>query len=88
MDNDFLSTVLDLYKRNEWQNILKLNEMSDNKTALKLLWVWPSIKNLDFIKNTVEENSCDGIISVGCGCGLLEWIIQQSTGNMKATSSY
>lgn len=80
MESEFLSKVLDLYEHNDWQKMLKLNEKSDNKNALKLLWVWPSMKNLEFIKNTIEENYCDGIISLGCGCGLLEWIIHESTG--------
>lgn len=83
MDNEFLETVLYHYKQNDWQNILKLNEHSDNQTALKLLWVWPSIENLDFVKKTIEYNNCHGIISLGCGCGLLEWIIQKSTGTIE-----
>lgn len=80
MENIFLSTVLELYRDNKWKEILKLNEHSDNPNALKLLWVWPSEKNLNFIRTVLKEHDLDGIISVGCGCGLLEWIINKSTG--------
>lgn len=80
MENDFLKKIIDLYNRQDWKNILKLNEHSDNETALRILWVWPSIRNLEFIERTIKKHYCKGIISLGCGCGLLEWIIQKSTG--------
>ncbi|XP_018576582.1 uncharacterized protein LOC108915102 [Anoplophora glabripennis] len=80
MENLFLSTVLELYRENKWEEILKLNEHSDDPTALNLLWVWPSEKNLNFIKTVLNEYNLDGIVSIGCGCGLLEWIINKSTG--------
>lgn len=80
MNNDFLMKILDLYNSNDWENILKLNENSNKDTALRILWVWPSIRNLEFIEETIQQNSCNGIISLGCGCGLLEWIIQKSKG--------
>lgn len=80
MDSEFLSKVINLHKLNDWQNILKLNEYSNNQYARKILWVWPSLPNLNFIKTAIEKNCCTGIISLGCGSGLLEWIIEQSTG--------
>lgn len=83
MESEFLTKILELYNLNNWEKILNLNENSDNEEALRILWVWPSIKNLEFIKETIQKNECTGIISLGCGCGLLEWIIQQSTGNNK-----
>lgn len=80
MENLFLSTVLELYREDKWEKILKLNELSDNSSALKLLWVWPSEANLNFIKTILNVYNLDGIVSIGCGCGLLEWIINRSTG--------
>lgn len=80
MESEFSSKVLELYNSKDWEKLLDLNSNSDNRDALKLLWVWPSSKNLEFIKKVIQEKECDGIISLGCGCGLLEWLIQQSTG--------
>lgn len=80
MENLFLNTVLDLYREDKWKEILDLNQLSDNPNALNLLWVWPSEENLNFIKTVLNEHNLGGIISVGCGCGLLEWIINKSTG--------
>ncbi|XP_057653712.1 uncharacterized protein LOC130892344 isoform X1 [Diorhabda carinulata] len=80
MEDSFVNTLLTLYKVEKWKEILKLNENSDNLNALKLLWVWPEEKNFKFIKNLVKDLGYKGILSLGCGCGLLEWLINQSTG--------
>ncbi|KAG5899863.1 hypothetical protein JTB14_012330 [Gonioctena quinquepunctata] len=80
MENTFLDEVLQLYREGNLRDLLKLNEMSDNVCALKLLWVWPSEKNLMYIQKMTTDLGCRGITSIGCGCGLLEWIITKSTG--------
>ncbi|CAH1996995.1 unnamed protein product [Acanthoscelides obtectus] len=80
MDGEFLYEVLELTKEENWKGVLKLNDESDKIEARNLLWVWPSEDNLRFIKDTVSNLNCVGIISIGCGCGLLEWIIEKSTG--------
>lgn len=86
MDGELLNKVLEYYREGSWRKILNLNETSDNKDALKLLWVWPSEQNLKFLKKTIEELNCQGITSIGCGCGLLEWIIKRSTGKYRCVS--
>ncbi|CAG9860099.1 unnamed protein product [Phyllotreta striolata] len=81
MDVDNLVTaVQNLYTSKKWKKILKLNKNSNEQSALKLLWVWPDESNLFFIKRTIVDFGCRGISSIGCGCGLLEWIINESTG--------
>lgn len=79
-ENGLKDTVLGLYHLKKWREILKLNENSSDNGALKLLWVWPDEKNLFFIKRIVNDLACEGISSIGCGCGLLEWIINEATG--------
>lgn len=80
MEENFVNTVVLLHKNNKWKEILKMNPDSKFEFARKLLWVWPSEENLYFIKKTLAVNGCTGIISVGCGCGLFEWILHASTG--------
>ncbi|XP_050296257.1 uncharacterized protein LOC126736089 [Anthonomus grandis grandis] len=77
---DFLKEVLYQYQQKQYRKILNLNENSDNRIASKILWVWPSLKNLNFIKGELRRYGVKGVISIGCGCGLLEWIIQEHTG--------
>lgn len=81
-NDNFRNAVISLAQENKWREVLELNEDSRSEIARKYLWVWPSEENLKFIRDNVEKNRCTGIVSVGCGCGLLEWLIQ------KATSEY
>ncbi|KAJ8978815.1 hypothetical protein NQ317_018905 [Molorchus minor] len=82
MENEdiFLDTVLKFHKEDRWKDILKLNEKSDKDCAIKILWVWPSEENLDFLRKICDERNIQGVISVGCGSGLLEWILSKSLG--------
>nr|CAI5823481.1 unnamed protein product [Callosobruchus analis] len=80
MESEFADKVIQLSREGSWREVLKLNEKSDKIEARKLLWVWPSEDNLWFIRDAVVAFKCAGVISIGCGCGLLEWIIQKSTG--------
>lgn len=81
MDADFTDAVVSLQKQNKWKEILRLGDICDNSTVHhNLLWVWPSEENLYFIQTHVNQNQCEGVTSVGCGCGLFEWLLHTSTG--------
>lgn len=74
-------SVLELYKIGDWKRILEINQNSDKVEAQNLLWVWPSVDNLKFITSYLLKCNLKGIVSLGCGCGLLEWILEKYSGN-------
>lgn len=79
-ENLLLLKVLELYKKNDWKSVIELNKDSDLNEAQKILWVWPDESNLKFINKVLNDHNISGVVSLGCGCGLLEWIIQTYTG--------
>ncbi|XP_065166681.1 uncharacterized protein [Atheta coriaria] len=81
LEEIFKQEILTCYKNNDWRELLNLNPQSNNKIAYKFLWVWPSVDNLEFIARKLKQFSKKGIISIGCGCGLFEWILQQYLGS-------
>ncbi|XP_045535374.1 uncharacterized protein LOC106711810 [Papilio machaon] len=78
MENSLVNSILNLYKERNWRSIV--SEYHDHPERSKLLWVFPDEKNFEFLRDCVIENGCDSIISVGCGSGLLEWMIIEATG--------
>lgn len=76
MASDFRDIVMKLHNENKWNEILDL----EGDCGSGLLWVWPSKKNLYFIQEHLYRNGCSGVTSIGCGCGLLEWLLQKCTG--------
>lgn len=78
MEDDFREHVMSLYKDKKWKEILCLSR-NDNE-AHKLLWAWPNEDNLKSIASTTRRLGLAGINSIGCGCGLFEWLLMQCTG--------
>lgn len=66
----------------------KWKEVIEKFTQNKFLpWIWPDEKNLKFIAKYVTEKNADLLISVGCGSGLLEWLISMATGRSNITKN-
>lgn len=47
-----------------------------------MLWIRPELSDLEYIKKAVESERLHKVVSIGCGCGLLEWLIQTATGEL------
>lgn len=80
MEDDFINNVNDLYRNNRWSDIVELDVRADDTVAHCLLWVWPSVDNLRFIETATKLFNKQSIISIGCGSGLLEWLVHSGTG--------
>ncbi|CAG9787436.1 unnamed protein product [Diatraea saccharalis] len=78
MEENLVNDVIVLYKDKKWRDIVE--KYHDHPERNKLLWVYPSENNFRFIKECLQQLGCDKIMSVGCGSGLLEWMITQATG--------
>ncbi|KAM3956309.1 uncharacterized protein ACR2FA_009761 [Aphomia sociella] len=76
--DNLVNSVVDLYKERKWREIVE--KCHDHPDRNKLLWVFPSAKNLDFMSECMRELKCDRVLSIGCGSGLLEWILTEATG--------
>lgn len=77
-EDNLVKTVVDLYEEKNWKEIIQ--RYHDHPERNKLLWVFPSEDNIDFLRKCLVELNCDKILSIGCGSGLLEWILKEATG--------
>ncbi|CAK1579038.1 unnamed protein product [Parnassius mnemosyne] len=78
MDESLVNSILNLYKNKNWKAIV--SRYHDHPDRSKLLWVFPTEENFAFLRDSVLDLGCDGILSIGCGSGLLEWMITEATG--------
>lgn len=83
MEDNLVNDILELYKMNKWREII--SRYHNHAERNKLLWVFPSEENLEFIKEVLGEYKCNNVLSIGCGSGLLEWIVTQATGTIYLT---
>lgn len=72
--------ILLLYKAQKWEEIAALPSTTDDLKTSKLSWVLPDISDLRWINDIVRKHNLSGIASIGCGCGLLEWLLQKYSG--------
>lgn len=77
-DNDIDKNILSLYNSQNWEDIVALSSTINGFSRLS--WVLPDISDLSWINNTVRKYNVSGIASIGCGCGLLEWLLQKYSG--------
>ncbi|XP_063373716.1 uncharacterized protein LOC134661525 [Cydia amplana] len=78
MEDNIVNHILCLHKQGKWKEIC--DSFHDHPDRSKVLWVFPSEENFAFIGDSVREMGCDRVLSVGCGSGLLEWMITRATG--------
>jgi hypothetical protein len=78
-DEDLVDDVMKLYKMRNWREIT--DRYHNHPARNKLLWVYPSVDNFQFMKNCLGSLGCDNVLSIGCGCGLLEWMTTEATGD-------
>ncbi|KAL0831785.1 hypothetical protein ABMA28_001323 [Loxostege sticticalis] len=78
MQENLVNDIIDLQREKKWKEIVE--RYHDHPDRNKLLWVFPSKENFEFLKERLQRLCCDGVLSVGCGSGLLEWMITEATG--------
>ncbi|XP_071451268.1 uncharacterized protein [Hetaerina americana] len=77
--------LVSLRDQEKWQDILCMykHPHEDGETEdwdCGLLWLRPSERSLKFVGEQVSQHGLTKLLSIGCGSGLLEWLIHCSTG--------
>lgn len=80
MELSLEENLLSLTSNGQWQEVLDLESSYPLEEKTKFLWAWPNIHALNVMQNILNENGVKSILSIGCGSGLLEWIIYKSIG--------
>lgn len=66
-----------------WKKVLKFGESLEINRKRKLLWFWPTENDLSVIKEIFKALNINQILSIGCGNGLLEWILMEAISVLK-----
>ncbi|CAK9807498.1 hypothetical protein ANTQUA_LOCUS5223 [Anthophora quadrimaculata] len=80
VDEDIDEQILMLYSEDKWKDIVNLNYVLNKTDKSRLFWVLPTTNDLHWIKELIEKYNLIGLVSIGCGCGLLEWLFQKYSG--------
>lgn len=78
--SDFIKNLYELCDTGEWRKMLKLPGTGNQDEQRRYLWAWPTEQNMKDLKNELDKLGVKSLLSIGCGTGLLEWLINKSTG--------
>ncbi|KAL7023485.1 hypothetical protein ACKWTF_012631 [Chironomus riparius] len=79
-NENFLNELQESAAKKDWKNILKISKRYGFAISTIALWVFPSEFCLQQMKTTLKSLNISNILSIGCGIGLLEFIIRESVG--------
>lgn len=74
--------LLELTENADWRQVLTLPSSYPLKELSKYLWAWPNEEDLKLFGKVLKDLDVRSILSVGCGSGLLEWVIHNALGEL------
>ncbi|XP_053946883.1 uncharacterized protein LOC128855751 [Anastrepha ludens] len=63
-----------------WREWLSLGSSLDLDKRRILMWIWPTENELLKFGSLLAAHKVEHVLSIGCGNGLFEWIVQESLG--------
>lgn len=80
MESMFKRQLNYLHGRNKWLKVQKMIQHDDSQKLSTFIWVIPRYDDFMLIRNILYTNFIKKIISLGCGTGLLEWLMENLSG--------
>lgn len=77
---NFQNDIEESAAKRDWKNILKLSKIYGWNISSIACWVYPSEHCLSQLKSTLKNFNISNILSIGCGIGLLEFLLRESVG--------
>lgn len=82
MVEDIEEKILALHSEQKWEDIVNLDCVINEFARCRLFWVLPTMDELRWMKRVIDEHNVVGLASIGCGCGLLEWLFKEYSGKL------
>lgn len=80
METSLENCLKSLSSADDWHGIIEAGKLFSIEEKSKFLWAWPTVECLQWLKKRLIVNHIENILSIGCGSGLLEWLISKTSG--------
>lgn len=80
MATSFEECLVSLSGVNDWYGVIEAGKEFSFEEKSKFLWAWPSVQCFEWLKRILNATNIERILSIGCGSGLLKWLISKATG--------
>lgn len=76
----FDRTVERLVADGKWRAVAALRRRCVRRELRsRYLWAWPTVRGVRQLGEQLRRLGCVRLLSIGCGAGLLEWLLEQSS---------
>lgn len=72
--------LVNLSSADDWRGVIEAGNRFNIEEKSKFLWAWPTVECFQWLNAILVDNHIGSILSIGCGSGLLEWLIKKTTG--------
>ena len=84
--SDFNNELDELVAAKDWRKILSLTGNYSQEVWCDRLWCFPTENCLNYLKSIFDGFNITNVLSIGCGSGLLEWIMNESVGKLLSSN--
>lgn len=77
---DFQKDVKEYVTKKDWRRILLLRQKYGMEVTSETLWTFPTEYCLTYLKALCKSFNIKNVLSIGCGSGLLEFVLQVCIG--------
>lgn len=79
MSTSLEECLVSLSSAGDWSGIIEAGNSFSVEEKSKFLWAWPTVECFQWLRRILSENHIEKILSIGCGSGLLEWLISKTS---------
>merc|ERR1712079_98921 len=72
------AAVLECMERGDWKGVLTHFDGPERYHEPLLVWIRPDLDTLHFVRDQLQGLGIKEVLSVGCGCAFLEWLVAQA----------
>ena len=77
---NFQNDVRECVGKKDWRKILRISQAYGTDLTSEFLWTFPTEYCLKYQKAIWKSFNITNILSIGCGSGLLEFVLHESIG--------
>lgn len=77
---NYRNEISEVVKKRDWRKVLSLSKKYGFDITHELMWCYPTIQCTEFLKAQWKKFHIVNIMSVGCGSGLMEFVLREAIG--------
>jgi hypothetical protein len=80
LKENYQNEILEVVKKRDWRKVLYLSQKYGFDITNQFMWCYPTVACTEYLRKIWKGFNISNILSIGCGSGLMEFILKESIG--------